>query len=596
MTDSTTPTAQTVSQAYSGTVLPSALTFSCSPTTGPTQVGVAYSATCTVSGGTTPYTWSVGSGALPPGVTLSAATGASIKVSGTPTSAGAYAYSVKVTDSTTPTVQTASQAYSGTVVPAPLTLGCSPTSGPTQVGVAYSATCTVSGGTAPYNWSVGSGALPAGVLFSATTGASINVSGTPTVFGGYAYSVKVADSATPTAQTASQAYSGTIVPAPLTFGCSPTSGPTQVGVAYSATCTVSGGTAPYTWSVGSGALPAGISLSASSGASITVSGTPTTAGVYSYLVKVTDSTTPSAQTASQAYGGTVQPGVLIFSCSPSGPTQVGVAYSATCTVSGGTTPYTWSVVSGSLPAGLSLSATTGASIKVTGAPTTAGTYAYSVKATDSTTPTAQTASQAYSGTILPTALTFSCSPSSGPTEVGVAYSTTCTVSGGTTPYNWSVVSGSLPAGLSLSATTGASIKVTGAPTTAGTYAYSVKVTDSTTPTAQTAAQAYSGTILPATTLTLSCSPSTGPAIVGIPYAAVCTVLGGTPGYTFSLSAGALPSALTAVAAATTYTISGIPGRWRHIVIPCKRKTVLGRPPRSLLAGPLARRRRWAVLA
>ena len=86
---------------------------------------------------------------------------------------------------------------------------------------------------------------------------------------------------------------------------------------------------------------------------------------------------------------------------------------------------------------------------VSGTPTLAGTYAYSVKVTDSTTPTAQSTSQAYSGTIQPTALTFGCSPSSGPTAVGVAYSASCTVSGGTAPYNWSIVSGSLPAGLSL---------------------------------------------------------------------------------------------------------------------------------------------------
>src|ERR1019366_5997814 len=99
------------------------------------------SATCTASGGTTPYGWSVGSGALPTGITLSGTTGASINVSGTPTTPGAYAYAIKVADSTTPTAQTASQNYSGTVNFPALILTCTPTTGPTQVGVAYSATC-----------------------------------------------------------------------------------------------------------------------------------------------------------------------------------------------------------------------------------------------------------------------------------------------------------------------------------------------------------------------------------------------------------------------------------------------------------------------
>ena len=186
-------------------------------------------------------------------------------VSGTPTTAGAYAYAIKVTDSTTPTAQTASQSYSGTLPPAvnTLTLNCTPTTGPTQVGVAYSATCTASGGTAPYGWAISVGLLPAGLTLSGTTGTSISVSGTPSVGGPYAYAIKVTDSTTPTAQTASQSYSGTVAPAvtTLTLNCTPTTGPTQVGVAYSATCTASGGTAPYNWSVNGGLLPAGLTLS-----------------------------------------------------------------------------------------------------------------------------------------------------------------------------------------------------------------------------------------------------------------------------------------------------------------------------------------------
>ncbi len=63
-----------------------------------------------------------------------------------------------------------------------------------------------------------------------------------------------------------------------------------VGDAYSATLTASSGTPPYTWSIASGALPAGLALS-SAGA---ITGTPTTAGAYQFSVQVTDAASLSS--------------------------------------------------------------------------------------------------------------------------------------------------------------------------------------------------------------------------------------------------------------------------------------------------------------
>ncbi len=95
----------------------------------------------------------------------------------------------------------------------PLAISCVPTTGPTQVGLPYSATCTASGGAAPYNWSIAAGALPAGLAPSSNTGTSINIAGTPTTAENYSYTVQVTDSSIPT-QAAQQAYSGTISPPP----------------------------------------------------------------------------------------------------------------------------------------------------------------------------------------------------------------------------------------------------------------------------------------------------------------------------------------------------------------------------------------------
>jgi putative Ig domain-containing protein len=324
------------------------------------EVSVAYSDQLTVTGGTSPFAWSVSAGSLPPGVTLGGLTGL---LSGTPTSAGSYSFTVKVTDHSG---LTATEPASLTVIAGPSLSFPAPPAGWTNT--VYSDTLTESGGTSPFTWSVSAGSLPAGISLSADG----ILSGTPTATGTSSFTVQVTDA---NSQSATQATSLTIKAGVSTTFAAPPAG--QVSVAYTDTLTAAGGTAPYTWSVNAGSLPPGITLSSAG----VLAGTPTTAGSYPFTVNVIDqnngiATTPITLVITAGLS-------LTFAPPPAG--QVSVAYTDTLTAAGGTTPYTWSVSAGSLPAGITLAASTGV---LAGTPTTAGTFSFTVKVTDASSNTA----------------------------------------------------------------------------------------------------------------------------------------------------------------------------------------------------------------
>lgn len=317
-----------------------------------------------------------------------------------------------------------------------------------KLGIAYSKTLAATGG-GPYMWSITVGTLPTGLTLSS---AGV-ISGTPSVGGSKTFTVKVvgAGGASATKQFALNVTRVWITTTALPNGV--------VRSPYSATLTA-GGTGPFTWSivVGSGTLPTGLTLNASTGV---ISGTPTATGKKTFKVKVVGAGGKSATKAlaiTIVTAGTIS---ITTSSLPNG--TVSSAYAATLTASG-TGPFTWSLASGSLPAGLSLNASTGA---IGGTPTTAGTSSFTAKVVG-----AGGASATKPLTITISAPSLSITTTSLPDgTVGSAYAATLTASG-TGPFTWSVTAGSLPAGLTLNSSTGA---ITGTPTAAGTANFTVQV-------------------------------------------------------------------------------------------------------------------------
>ncbi|CAJ0692281.1 putative Ig domain-containing protein [Ralstonia holmesii] len=452
------------------TLTTSAPTITVSPTTlSAATVGAAYSQTATASGGAAPYSYALTAGALPAGLSMNSSTGA---ITGTPTAGGTFNFTVTATDANS---YTGSRAYSLTVNAATVTVSPSTLPGAT-VATAYSQTILASGGTGSYTYAVTAGSLPAGLTLSSNG----TLSGTSTSGGVFNFTVTATDSSTGTGPySGSRAYSLTIGSPTLTI--TPASGSLSgvAGTAYSRNFTASGGTSPYTYGlvVNSGTMPAGLTWNGATG---TLAGTPTTAGTVSFTVTATDSSTGTG--APFAVGGVytltiAAPSVTVSPATLPNP-AIASAYSQTITAANGTAPYTYAVTAGALPAGLSLS-TTGV---LSGTPTAGGTFNFTITAMDAN---SFTASRAYSVTI--GAPTVTVNPAAAASaQVTTAYSQTFSATGGTAPYTYAVTTGTLPAGLSLNASTGV---LSGTPTTLGSSTFTVRATDSSTGTGAP----YSGT-------------------------------------------------------------------------------------------------------
>jgi hypothetical protein len=167
------------------------------------------------------------------------------------------------------------------------------------LGVPYYSVISATGATGAFTWALTTGGLPEGLTLSPSTSDSIVISGTPSVLGTSSFTMQVTDS---NGAVASQPLSITINPAPPLSVATRSLSAGTVGLSYSQTLQAASGKAPYSWQITAGSLPGGLSLTGA-----VISGTPTTTGTSNFTVQVTDSTTPTPQTASAALSITINP-------------------------------------------------------------------------------------------------------------------------------------------------------------------------------------------------------------------------------------------------------------------------------------------------
>lgn len=395
-----------------------------------------------------------------------------------------------------------------------------------NVGIPYFATLSAANGTLgpsriSFTVASTSNPLPSGL----TLDGSGNITGTPLASGSVAVSFQAQDAGGNTTQQTVNftiAQNLAIVPPTPQLG--------TVGEPFTLTLAAVNGVAPFTFKLLNSSLPNGLSL-ASTGV---ITGTPASAGTVTTQVQVTDSS-PVPQTATlpitlQVANLQVKPTSLTLLSG-----AVGQTYADSIEMANGFGPFVPTVVQGALPPGLTATAgsATRTSWLISGTPTTAGTFSFSVLLTDSE---GAKLTQPFVLTVNPFAIT----PAvlfSGVEDRG--YDLTLATQGGTAPITFALLTGSLPPGLSLNPASG---EITGVPAagSAGTYTLGLQATDSNGLKANQNLPLviFSGTSFSITTTGLP--PATG----GQNYQQTIAADFGTPPYTFAVSNGTLPSGLS----------------------------------------------------
>jgi large repetitive protein len=327
------------------------------------EVGKPYSLQVEGKGGCTPdfVRYDIVAGTLPPGLKVEPSTAL---ISGTPTQGGVFKFWLQISDLPQSWCSDSKQSqwqFQITVQQGLQIQQRQSALTPAQVGQTYNQQFTATGGAS--TWAVSSGSLPAGLTLSS----SGSLSGTPTATGDFSFKVSASDGG----QSDTQTYTMSVVD-PLTVTV-PAATPAEVNRPLNVALSAAGGKQTYKWSLATGStLPDGLSLDAATGA---ITGTPTAPGSSAAQVTVTDSL---GLTKTVAVNIAVAQQLTITK-RPLRIAKVGRTYRARLFAVGGVTPKRWTIVRGSLPAGIRLNAATGF---LTGTPTKAGTKRVTIKVTD----------------------------------------------------------------------------------------------------------------------------------------------------------------------------------------------------------------------
>lgn len=584
--------------------------------------GDAYSLTLAASGGATPYTWSITSGALPPGITMTAAglisgtcssattANFTVQVKGNDKLASTQAFTLGVIapgDSLAVAMNQSSMAFTaaGNLLWSSQTIknhdGVSAAqSGAIKNGQTSIMQTKITGpGTFSFWWKVSSYQLHDyltfyidGVVQDQGISGEVDwqqrsytlASGTHTLQ--WVYSKGLRGSFGNDCGWVDQL----VLPhAPTITSASPLPSAT-VGLVYNQTLTATGGFTPYTWSLASGTLPAGLSLSPTG----VISGLPTTASTLTFTVKVLGSDGPSSTQAltltTAADSGVVlanavnQSGLTFANSgnlrwySQATNTHDGVGAAQSGAISNSQTSVMQTTVTG--PGVVSfwwkVSSESGCDFlkfyidNVVQSGAISGEVDWQQKTYTLTTGShtlkwiySKDSSGAQGGDcgwmdqlVIPVPPTITTTNPLPPGTVGKAYSLALTASGGTTPYTWSVSAGSLPAGLSLNS----SGVISGTPTAATTASFTVKVTGNDT---QSSTQAFSLTIAtPPPTYTATFDAQGGssptPSTISVTYNSTYGTLATTSrsGYDFAGWWTGVGGTGTQVSSATVVSITG----------------------------------------